>query len=484
MLFNSISYLFFLLAVFIVIYIIPGKHQWLWLLICSIFFYYSTLPTYLILFLVLIILNYFLSLAIERSDTKRNFIFIVSICFNIIVLAFFKYFGFFQSLVAEIKVLSIYDPIIKIILPVGLSFFIFTILSYLIEIKRGTVRAEKHIGIFAASLLFFPKILQGPIEKPGNIFPQFKEEKRFNFEMCVEGLKLMLWGFFKKLVVADRLAIYVNAVYDHYENHSGLSLAVATIFYSFQIYADFSGYTDIAVGSAKVLGFNLTSNFNRPYFANSIKDFWNRWHITLSVWLRDYLFLPLAVYFAGKMKKKKYLGFATEKWIFLFATIITFAICGLWHGEGLNFLIWGLLFGIYLTIANWTLGFNKNLRKRLAISKNSKLYRVYGIFITFILVSFTWIFFRADTTYDALSIIKNISSLKGTLFIDITTMVYSLIGLILLIFLETMREFGLASHLPFLTKHWFAEYLAYASLVIIILLIGVFDGGQFIYFQF
>jgi alginate O-acetyltransferase complex protein AlgI len=484
MFFNSLSYIFFLLVVVIVIYIIPGKYQWIWLLICSILFYYTLLPTYLILFFALVVLNYCLGLAIESSDTKRNFVFIVSICFNIIVLVFFKYFGFFQSLAADIKGLSGSDPLLKIILPVGLSFFIFTILSYLIEVKRSTVEAERHIGIFASSLLFFPKMMQGPIEKPGNLFPQFKEVKYFNFEMVVEGLKLILWGYFKKLVVADRLAIYVNAVYNNYEHHSGVSLLVATIFYSFQIYADFSGYTDIAVGSAKVLGFNLTYNFNRPYFANSIKEFWNRWHITLSIWLRDYLFLPLAIYFAGKMKKTKYLGFAAEKWIFLLATIITFLVCGLWHGEGLNFLLWGLLFGIYLTIANWTLGFNKKLRKKLGISKKSTIYRVYGILITFILVSFTWIFFRADNTHDALSIIKSISILEGPLFIDITTMVYSLIGLVLLIFLETDQEFGQASHLPFRTKHWFTEYLAYASLVIIILLIGVFDGGQFIYFQF
>lgn len=484
MFFNSLSYLFFLLAVAIVVYIIPGKYQWIWLLICSIFFYYTLLPTYLILFFVLIILNYYLGLAIENSDIKRNFIFILSICFNIIILAFFKYFGFFQSLVIEIKGRSVYDPLLKIILPVGLSFFIFTILSYLIEVKRGTINAERHIGIFAGYLLFFPKIMQGPIEKPGKIIPQFREKKCFNYELVVEGLKLMLWGYFKKLVVADRLAIYVDAVYNNYEQHSGASLLLATIFYSFQIYADFSGYTDIAVGSAKVLGFNLTNNFNRPYFADSIKEFWNRWHITLSVWLRDYLFLPIAVFFTRKIKNTKYFGLPIEKWIFMLATIITFSICGLWHGEGLNFLIWGLLFGIYLTIANWSLSLQKNIRKKLDISKKSKLYRVYGIIITFLLVSFTWIFFRADTTRDALNIIESILDLEGPLFIDRRTMVFSLVGLVLLYYLEAKIEFSQSGYLPFKTKHWLVEHLAYAALTMIILLIGVFDGGQFIYFQF
>lgn len=484
MLFNSLSYLFFLLVVAIVIYVIPGKYQWIWLLICSIFFYYSLLPTYLILFFVLVILNYFLGLAIEYSDTKRNLIFIVSICFNIIVLAFFKYFGFFQSLVAEIKGISVYNPLLKIILPVGLSFFIFTILSYLIEVKRGTVKTEKHIGIFASSLLFFPKIMQGPIEKPGKIFPQFKEEKYFNYEMVVAGLKLMLWGYFKKLVVADRLAIYVNTVYNNYDQHSGVTLLVATIFYSFQIYADFSGYTDIAVGSAKVLGFNLTNNFNRPYFANSIKEFWNRWHITLSVWLRDYLFLPLAVSFTGMLKNAKYLGFAAEKWIFMLATIITFTICGLWHGEGFNFLLWGLLFGIYLTIANWTLGFNKRLRKKLGISKKSTFYRVYGILITFILVSFTWIFFRANNMQEAIIIISKIFTSLDVPYLDIPTLTIAIAGLSILLVKEFIDEYFDNVLFVSIRKYILIRYISFLALMFFILLFGVLDGSQFIYFQF
>jgi D-alanyl-lipoteichoic acid acyltransferase DltB (MBOAT superfamily) len=442
------------------------------------------LPEYLILFFVLILLNYYLAIIIERTDSKRNLYFVLGICINVFVLAFFKYVGILQSLIDNIKGLSGGDYLLRIILPVGLSFFIFTILSYLIEVKRGTVQAERHIGIFASSLLFFPKIMQGPIEKPGNIFPQFRATKRFNYEIIVDGLKQILWGLFKKLVVADRVALYINAVYGNYEHHSGISLLVATILYSFQIYADFSGYTDIALGSAKVLGFNLTNNFNRPYFATSIKEFWNRWHISLSVWLRDYLFLPLAVLLTGRMRRTNYFGIAAEKWIFMIAAMITFAICGLWHGEGLNFLIWGLLFGVYLTIANFTLGIKKKLRKGLGISKKSTLSKVYGIGITFLLVSLTWIFFRADNLQTAILIVKSISTLSGPLFIDKPTLVYSLIGISLLVLIEIRREFGESSYLPFRSKHWIIEHLSYASLVIIILLIGVFDGGQFIYFQF
>ena len=485
MLFNSLPYLFFLPVVAMILYIIPGRYQWLWLLACSTLFYYALLPVFLILFFVLILLNNYLGIAIERSEARRNSIFIFSVCINIIVLAFFKYFGFLESLFADIKGISGKDQLLKIILPVGLSFFIFTILSYLIEIKRGTINAERHLGKFASSLLFFPKIMQGPIEKPGNIFPQFREEKSFNYNMVVNGLKLMLWGYFKKLVVADRLALYVNAVYGNYEHHSGMTLLVATIFYSFQVYADFSGYTDIALGSAKVLGFNLTNNFNRPYFATSIKEFWNRWHISFSLWLRDYLFLPLAVFFTGHINKTQYLVLAIEKWIFLFASMITFAVCGIWHGEGLNFLIWGLLFGVYLTIANWTLGFNKKLRKRFGILKKSAFYTIYGVLVTYILVTFAWIFFRANNVRDAFTIIKKISAFNGSIFIENPSiMIYSFISIFLLLFVELKREYYKGDFSFFNNKTWIVRNLSYALLIIIILLIGVFDGGQFIYFQF
>ena len=485
MLFNSLSYILFLPVVAVILYLMPGRYQWFWLMACSTFFYYTLLPVYLILLFTLILLNYYVGIAIERSESKRNSIFILGVCFNVIVLAFFKYFGFFQSLFSDIRKLSANDHLLKIILPVGLSFFIFTILSYLIEVKRGTIKAERHIGIFASSIMFFPKIMQGPIEKPGNIFPQFLEVKSFNYDMVVEGLKLMIWGYFKKLVIADRLAIYVNAVYDNYEHHSGISLLVATIFYSFQIYADFSGYTDIALGSAKVLGFNLTNNFKRPYFATSIKEFWNRWHISLSVWLRDYLFLPLAVSFAGKIKEIKYMGLAREKWIFMFATIITFVICGIWHGEGLNFMIWGLLFGIYLTIANWTLGFDKKLRKRFGISIKSALYRVYGVLITFILVTFAWIFFRARDLTDAFLIIKKIYLFSGPLYIgEMRRLLICVIGIVFLIIIEMRSEYFGHFTFPFKNSIWLQEQMVYAFLIILILLFGVFDGGQFLYFQF
>jgi alginate O-acetyltransferase complex protein AlgI len=430
-------------------------------------------------------MNYYLGIAIEKAGEKRKNIFIYSITGNIAILAFFKYFGFLESLFSGIVQLSATDSLLKIFLPVGLSFFIFTILSYLIEIKRGTITAERHFGIFATSMLFFPKIMQGPIERPGTIFSQFREEKSFDYDRIVDGMKQMLWGYFKKLVIADRLAIYVNAVYGNWEQHSGITLMVATFFYSFQIYADFSGYTDIALGSAKILGINLTNNFNRPYFATSVKEFWNRWNISFSLWLRDYLFLPLAIFFTGKMNKIKYLGIATDKWIYFFASIITFAICGIWHGEGFNFLAWGLVFGIYLTLVNWTLDLSKEIRRRVHISKRSKRYKAYGIVISFIFVSFAWIFFRAEYWHEAICIINKIFSFKGPLFIGSPAyFIYGLFGIIFLLLAEFKAEFYPGSFSFFSSKQYVIRLFSYTLVILIILTLGVFDGGQFIYFQF
>lgn len=484
MLFTSLTYLLFLSLAAIILYLVPGRFQWIWLLVCSIAFYYSLLPLYLILFLVLVVLNYFLGIVIEKVGERNLPVFIASVSVNILVLAFFKYFGFFRSLFADIQNLADGDTIIRIILPVGLSFFIFTVLSYLIEIKRGTIKAERHVGVFATSLLFFPKIMQGPIEKPGDIIPQFKETKVPDYDKIIEGLKLIIWGLFKKLVVADRLAIYVNAVYDNYEHHSGISILLATVFYSFQIYADFSGYTDIALGSGKILGFSLTNNFRRPYFATSIKDFWSRWHISLSVWLRDYLFLPIAVGLTGVMKKRHYMGIAIEKWIFLVSSLITFTICGIWHGEGLNFLVWGLLFGFYLTVANWTLGINKKIRQRLKISKKSNTYKAYNIIITFSLVSIAWIFFRADTTKDAIDLIQRIFMVRGKLFFDYPTFLYGIPAIALLLYYDLRCEKHGEEHVMAGKRNWFGEQVKYALLTLIVILTGVLDGGQFIYFQF
>lgn len=484
MFFNSFTYLAFLIIAGVVIYTLPYRIRWIWILLCSVIFYYTILPTYLILFIVLTLLNYWLGLRIERTNTKKRTELIGAIVINLMVLALFKYFGFFGQILNNIGALSEGDRILSIILPIGLSFFIFSILSYLIEIKRKKIRAEAHLGIFAASMLFFPKIMQGPIEKPGSIISKIRHPAEFRYSMIAEGVKLIIWGYFKKLVVADRLSIYVDAVYGNIDQHSGVTLAFASFLYSIQIYADFSGYTDIALGSARILGIELTNNFMRPYFATSAKEFWNRWHISFSIWLRDYVFLPLAYYFTYRFTKTKILGLSAEKWVFLFAVNITFIICGLWHGEGMNFLVWGFLFGVYQTSANWSSKITRRFRRYLKISKRSRTYKLINIPVTFILVTFAWIFFRASSLGEALQVIERMVKVRGSLFIDFQTLFHGMIAVAILLVFDIIGERNGSEDIPFRTNNWLLESIIYAIILVTIILFGVLDGGQFIYFQF
>jgi alginate O-acetyltransferase complex protein AlgI len=488
--FNSINFLLFFSTTTLIFYVVANRFKWIWLLLASVFFYITFIPVFIFLIASLIIINYFIAIWLNKEEKrKKNRVFIFAVLLNILILAFFKYFDFFRFsdhfVFFDFEILRIGEPLRQWVIPLGLSYFTFTILSYLIEVKRDNIQPERHLGIFSAYLLFFPKIAQGPIERPQNLIPQFRQPHELDYHQVVEGLNLMLWGFFKKLVVADRLAIYVNAVYGNSENHNGTTLAVATLFFAIQIYADFSGYTDIALGTAKILGFNLTNNFNRPYFSTSIKEFWSRWHISFSTWLRDYLFLPLAYFFSGKLKNERYLSIASEKWIYLFATMITFAICGLWHGEGLNYLVWGLLFGIYLTYANWTSLLSKKIRKRVHVLKSAWYYKTYKILLTFFLVSFAWVFFRATDLSTAFAIIDKIFTQHGKLYIaDNSIFSYSLIAIILFFIMEFKIEFFPQKYFVFKNKNMFVKVIAYTLLIIYIGLFGVLDGGQFIYFKY
>jgi alginate O-acetyltransferase complex protein AlgI len=490
MIFNSIIYLLFLAVVVSAYYVFPGRLRWVWLLFASIGYYLSFVPIFLILLIGIVFTNYFLAKWLAKMPEDRNSrLLIIIVIFNILILAFFKYFNilFFKTQLHLYNVAFFFriDPINNMILPLGLSYITFTILGYQIEVKRKTIQPENHLGYFSLYLFFFPKIAQGPIERPQQFIAQLHKSHQFNYTFINEGLRLILWGYFKKLVVADRLAIYVNTIYNNNENHNGTSLLVASIFFAFQIYADFSGYTDIAVGSAKLFGFNLTNNFKRPYLATSIKDFWDRWHITFSTWLRDYIFLPIAYFLTNRMKKQKYLYISTEKWIYLVAIMITFAICGIWHGVGWTYLFWGILFGIYLTFSNWTKNLHKKIRKRFQIRKTSPYYIFCKILFTFILLLFSWIFFRAASLTDALNIIVKIFTSQGEIFNDNPYyLIYSILGIFALIAVDFKREYYNDRWTILYSKYPAVRIAGIIIIVLVILLIGVFDGGQFIYFQF
>lgn len=492
MIFSSINYILFLLVVAVGYYLFPARFRWIWLLFASIGYYLSFIPVFISLLLAIVFVNYFLAIWLaripdERGDRLLGFI----ILLNILILAFFKYFNILfptnQLVLCNLNLFSQSEQISRMILPLGLSYLTFTMLSYQIEVRRKTIKPEQHFGLFSLYLTFFPKIAQGPIERPQQLIAQLHGHHSFNYQMVVDGLRLMLWGYFKKIVIADRLAIYVNAVYNNNEHHNGITLLIATVFFAFQIYADFSGYTDIALGSAKIFGFNLTNNFNRPYFAASIKDFWNRWHITFSTWIRDYIFLPLAYFLSSRMKKQKYFFVSSEKLVYAIAIMVTFAICGVWHGVGWTYLIWGILFGIYLTYSNWTRDYQKKIRRQFNIKRTSHYYVLYRNLLTFTLVIFAWIFFRSDNLTDATSIIKKIALFDGPLFFDRadpSSFLFSIFGIFLLIIAEAKEEYFKEKLFFFTSKKWYVRLSSYAFIIIMILLIGVFDGGQFIYFQF
>jgi alginate O-acetyltransferase complex protein AlgI len=490
MIFNSFAYIIFIIVISTLYYFFPGKYRWIWLLTASIAYYLSFIPIFFGLLAAIVLVNYVLSMRLGKMpEGKNTWMMIVIVLLNIAVLGLFKYFNILfpnnQLHLYNVNFFFPVDPINKMILPLGLSYVVFTVLSYQIEIKRNNIQPEKHLGFFSLYLLFFPKIAQGPIERPQKFLSQLHMNRPFNYPLIVEGLKQMLMGYFKKLVVADRLAIYVNAVYSNSTEHNGTTLVIATIFFAFQIYADFSGYTDIALGSAKIFGFNLTNNFKRPYLATSIKDFWDRWHITFSTWLRDYIFLPLAYSITARLKRSSYLSVAADKWVYLISIMVTFAVCGIWHGVGWTYLLWGIIFGGYLTYSNWTKNFHKKIRRQLKIKKTSKYYVLYKVLTTFILVSFAWIFFRAESINEAFFIIKKIFTSPGPVFYENpSNIIFALFGIAALMLIDIKHEYLNRRWSILNNHHNLVRITGIIVIVLTILLIGVFDGGQFIYFQF
>ncbi|MEK8180261.1 MBOAT family O-acyltransferase [Flavobacterium buctense] len=474
MLFNSLDFLIFFPIVCVLFFGFPTKYRWLLLLVASCYFYMYFIPIYILILAGTIVVDYFAGILIENNQgTKRRFYLILSLLANILVLAVFKYYNFFieniEVLLAAMGSKSNL-PYLSILLPVGLSFHTFQAMSYTIEVYRGNQKAEKHFGIYALYVMFFPQLVAGPIERPQNVLHQFHEHKIFTSENFVKGLKLIIWGFFMKVVVADRLALYVNAAYNNVDNHNGSTLLLATVFFSFQIYCDFAGYSSIAIGTAKIMGFDLMTNFNRPYFAKTISEFWKRWHISLSTWFRDYLYLPL-----GGNKVTKY------RWYF--NLFIVFLISGIWHGANWTFVIWGALNGGYLVIAIVTQKFRNQCNDAIGLSKNKTLFTAFQIITTFILSSFAWIFFRANNVHDAFLIVEKIgTTFSKELFVKWDVFFGVFIGLFVLILKEFKDEFWV-NKLSFFKKAN-VSVLFYALIVALILLMGVFDEGQFIYFQF
>jgi D-alanyl-lipoteichoic acid acyltransferase DltB (MBOAT superfamily) len=459
------------------------------------------------------VIDYFLGLKIRQIRKKyKKAILIGGLLNNLLILFVFKYLYFFTSTVNtffEKSGIGLQVPGLRLLLPIGISYYTFKKISYLVDIYRGNIEPEKHVGIFMLYVAFFPSLLAGPIDRAGKLLPQFKQKNRFDFDRMKDGSIQMLWGFFKKLVIADNLAPYVNKVFNNPQGFEGIHFILAALFFSIQIYCDFSGYSDIAIGSARVMGFKLMDNFNRPYHAASITDFWSRWHISFSTWLRDYLFLPISYSVSRRIKSDKLLGLRADKWAYILGIMATMLLCGLWHGANWTFVLWGGLHGVYIGLAFVTRRPRAKIRKRLKIKKSSRLHKVFSIFFTFGFVSFAWIFFKANTISDAVYITSNLfsgiphffqtafsfltnldmESLAG--FLINNTMGVTNFHLIFVIFAVFFMEFGeirqgkkanIAEAIC--SRPIWTRWSFYYILIFAVLFFTRFEAQEFIYFQF
>lgn len=358
-------------------------------------------------------------------------------------------------------------PLLEIALPLGLSYYTFQHIGYITDVYRGSISAEKNILHFSLFTLFFPKLLVGPIERAHRFLPQLAKRISFQKENLIEGGKRIAWGLFKKLVVADRISIYEDSVMSHSADHSGLTLLFATLLYTFQVYADFSGYTDIALGSARLFGINLMENFKQPLFAKNVGDFWRRWHISLSSWVNDYIFNPLVL-------KRRDWG----NWGVFYALLISFVVIGIWHGASWNYFFFGVLQAFALIYEMLT----RRARKKISQKVYPAVYHTTSVLLTFLFVTFSLIIFRSPALDDAWNILKGIFFNRGAFFYDRpSTLLFMLIGCGIMMAYDIHKEFKFSFYV---NKYWFTQQIIYALLLIYILLAGVFDGGQFIYFSF
>ncbi|MBO6118589.1 MAG: MBOAT family protein [Bacteroidales bacterium] len=472
MLFNSFEFLLFFPSVCIIFYALRrAKYQNIFLLLASYYFYMNWKPVYAVLILTSTAITYGCGLFVEKyqgNKRKQKAFLVTSLVINLAILFVFKYFNFInESLFNVLELLGVRwtVPNLDILLPVGISFYTFQALGYSIDVYRGTIKAEKNFFTYALFVSFFPQLVAGPIERAKNLLPQFHEEHPFNYDNAVEGCKMMLWGYFMKLCVADRLAEYVDAVYNNVAQHNGNSLILATVFFTFQIYCDFGGYSLIARGAAKVMGFNLMENFHRPYLALSIKEFWKRWHISLSTWFMDYVYIPLG---GNRVRYARHLT----------NLMITFLVSGIWHGANWTFVLWGLWHGVFICLDNLYRHYFGKMKQNKPIAK------LISIAVVFLIACFGWIFFRANTVDDAFNIISKIFTEHSGIFINNRSlMVFSFMSLFILIAKDIKDEYSLKFNFMH-SKYCIVRYISYIALVFYILLYGVYNGGQFIYFQF
>lgn len=489
--FNSLQFLIFFPIVVGGYFALPYRYRWALLLAASYYFYMCWKAEYIVLILASTAIDYFASIQMQKSERRstRKMWLVLSLCTNLGILFAFKYFNFFSD--SARAVFDRFDifynvPQFDVLLPVGISFYTFQSMSYTINVYRGVQTVEKHFGIFALYVAFFPQLVAGPIERSTRLLPQLRKRIDFDYDRTVSGLQLILWGLFKKMVIADRLAHVVEQVYGNPEAYSAPALILASYFFAFQIYCDFSAYSDIAIGAARIFGYDLMQNFRRPYLATSLTNFWQRWHISLSTWFRDYVYIPLGGNRTGKLRWQVNL-------------VIVFLLSGLWHGANWTFIVWGAFHVSYILIGNWTAVLRERAANLTRLSRYPRLRTALQIVITFHLVLIAWVFFRAETLTSAIYIIRHaldvrvaLDSLRSvfesaafqeTFGLDLPRLIFSTGLILFLLGIQCVQERAdIRAH--FNRAPGWLRWTIYVAGILAILNLGVIAEVPFIYFQF
>lgn len=498
MLFNSFDFLIFFPIVLLIYYAIPDRIKYIWLLVTSYYFYMCWNAKYALLILLSSAITYLSGIAMEKVDRNissaekisryKKIIVAISLVSNLGILFYFKYFNFAVSLLAKVLSyvhITISIPRFDILLPVGISFYTFQALGYTLDVYRGDIYAEKNFLRYALFVSFFPQLVAGPIERSKNLLKQLAVTNKFNYRKAKKGFLLMLWGFFLKIVLADRIAIFVDKVYGDYETYTGWYLVIATILFGVQVYCDFAGYSIIAVGAAKFLGVDLMENFDAPYLSTSVAEFWRKWHISLTSWFKDYLYIPLGGSRRGKLRK-------------YFNKVVVFLVSGLWHGASISYVVWGGLNGCYQVIGEILMPLREKVWHICNIQPESKGHRLLQMGCTYILIDFTWIFFRANSFSEGVAIVKHICRASnpwilfdGGLYqcgLDQRNFQFMLVAIGILLFADICKKKKICIIDSILEEDTWFQWIFVLAAVMIILIFGIYgpsyDAANFIYFQF
>jgi alginate O-acetyltransferase complex protein AlgI len=484
--FDSFQYAIFFPIVVGLFWCIPTRLRWLLLLVSSYYFYMCWKPPYALVLVVITAIDFCVGLALARATNPRarRAILIASLASNLGILFVFKYYPFVTRTLNEWTNSDLL-PELALVLPIGLSFHTFQSMGYAFDVYRRKAEPERHWGRFATFIVFFPQLVAGPIERANELLPQLRSFPPFDYRRVTNGLKLMAWGLFKKVVIADRLARLVDSVYSGPEHHyfSAPMLALATVAFGYQIYCDFSGYSDIAIGSAEVLGVRLVKNFRAPYHAQSLSEFWTRWHISLSQWFRDYVYIPLG-------------GNRVSAGRWAFNILVVFSLSGLWHGANWTFIVWGLYHGICVIAARFGRRFWSAAYTLTGISRRPRISSTFNVAFTFVVVTVGWVFFRATNLHSATEILSRIVLDSPSFLVperlgtELAFIKWRTWDTVIIVLAMLTLEIGDTLQSRFSVRDWLAgrslvlRWSAYYALILVLLTCGNFEGPPFIYFQF